>query len=198
MRAGHPQKQFQHGNLSSDDKITLSFIILAIMVVSLSLRWMIGYTVKDKPPVNRVFFREISRQSCSFICVVVWMASIGSDSWMLSRQEMAVFERIRGHGLVGVGLTLLKELCHWVWSLGSLSLCLQIRMLFLDTAPKPACMPPCSLNWWQWTKTLNETIKKKSPQWIFFVRVILLLVFLHSNRIVTKTSLYGWSFLHHK
>ena len=60
---------------------------------------------------------------------------------MLGHLGVALFEKIRGCGLVGAGVALLEEVCPWVWALrfqelkpGPVTLfrCLPIQLLLLQ------------------------------------------------------------------
>lgn len=73
-----------------------------------------------------------------------------------------LFERIIRYGLVGVVVTLLREVYFWRWALsfhmlkpGPMSLLLSVACRsgcsVSPTSPAPSCfMLPCFLTWWQW------------------------------------------------
>jgi hypothetical protein len=79
-------------------------------------------------------------------------------------RERSYLRSIRRNDLDGIDMALLEEVCHWWQALrfqklkpGPVSLSSSVvsrsgcRTLSSFNSTMTACLPPCSLPWWQWT-----------------------------------------------
>ena len=106
---------------------------------------------------------------------------------------------IRRHGLAGLGLTLLEEVYHYEWALRSLICsgyaqcgtvsfyCLWSKMWDSQHLPQPACCHACRPD----NNELSLWNCKPAPLFPF-VRVVLVMMSLHSNKTVTETIWPFW------
>lgn len=80
------------------------------------------------------------------------MAHIVSYMWMLSHQGADVYEGI-SFGILGAGVLLLVQACHWAWALSSRlvspSLCVDKEVVFsyCSSIMSNIISLPCSLSW---------------------------------------------------